>query len=196
MKKFVSRNNLFAFAAIALSILLANSEAAAQKQKREHIQATAMGTATQLGRVISVDFIINELSTASDKAALIEAFKAKGSEGLANALEKMSSKGRMRITGTLGYDVNYIRSFNLPDGGRLIRFVTDRPISFGELWSSTRSLDYQISIGEIRVKMEKGKQKATGKLFPAALVRLNKDNEIEIETLNNPWNLTNIKISH
>jgi hypothetical protein len=195
MSKFFMNKTVFALIAIIVSVLLANSEAAAQKQQREHIQATAMGTSTQLGRVISIDMIMNEFSTASDKAALIEAFQAKGSEGLANALNKMNSKGRIRITGTLGYDVNYIRSFNMPDGSRLIRFVTDRPIVFGELWASTRSLDYQISIGEIIIK-EKGKGKSSGKLYPASLVRLNDKNEIEIETLNNPWNLVNIKLSH
>jgi len=194
MESNFMKKAVLTFLTIIVSVLFASSNAVAQKQKREYIQANAFGTSTQLGRLVSVDIILEEFSTANDKAALIEAFKADGSEGLANALEKMSAKGRIRITGTLGYDLNYVRSFNMPDGSRLIRFVTDRPVTLGEVWASTRSRDYQISIGEIIIRKEKGK--STGKIFPASLVKLNKDNEIEIETFNNPWDLKNIKLSH
>lgn len=154
--------------------------------------ATAMGTSTQMGRIINVDVLINSYSTDEDKGGLIEAFTARGSQGLANALDKMSSKGRIRITGTLGYDLNYIRNFILPDGTRLVRFVTDRPITFGEAWASSRSSDYQITVGEVRIP--KDKKKAEGTLYPAALVRLNKQNEIEIEAFQNPWKLENIRV--
>ena len=171
-------------------ILFAGFNASAQKSQQ--INATAMGTNQQLGKIISVDLRINEYSTAADKAALLEAFTEGGSEGLANALDKMKAKGRAAITGTIGYDVNYIREFKMPDGSRMIRFVTDRPISFAEHWGSTRSMDYQISIGEIIIK--KGKEKSTGRIIPAAKVKLNKEGEIEIEAFQNPWNLVNIKV--
>lgn len=193
MRKFFMNKFAFAVVAITLSVLFANGEAAAQKQKPEYIQANAFGTSTQLGRLVNIDIIMNEFSTDADKSALVEAFKANGSEGLANALDKMHSKGRIRIPGTLGYDLNYIRSFNMPDGSRMIRFVTDRPIAAGEVWASTRSRDYQISIGEIIIR--KDKAKSTGKIYPASIVKLNKDYEIEIETFNNPWDLRNIKLS-
>lgn len=164
----------------------------AQKKKTEYIMATAMGTSTQMGRIINIDVLINNYSNDEDKSALIEAFTARGSEGLANALDKMQSKGRIRITGTLGYDLNYIRNFILPDGTRLVRFVTDRPVTFGEAWASTRSQDYQITLGEVRIPKD-GKN-AQGQLFPAALVKLNKQNEIEIEAFQNPWKLENIRV--
>jgi len=161
-------------------------------QKSEQISSTAMGTGQQFGRMISVDLRIFEHSTAEDQKALLDAFAVNGSEGLANALDKMKSKGRIAITGTLGFDVNYIRVFKMPDGGRKIRFVTDRPIRFGEAWGSTRSMDYQISIGEIIIT--KDKKKSTGTLMPATRVKLNKEGEIELETFQNPWNLTNIRV--
>ena len=138
----------FAIVTFALSglLLFADMNASAQEnQKREHIQATAEGTSTQLGRIVNIDIIINEHSTADDQKALIEAFQLKGSEGIANALDKMHSKGRIAITGTLGYDVNYIREFPMPDGSRKIRLITDRPIAFGEHWHATRSRDYDLS---------------------------------------------------
>ena len=152
-----------------------------------------MGTSTQLGRVVSIDLRIFEYSPAADQAVLMEAFRADGSQGLANALDKMSSKGRMAITGTIGYDVNYIRKFIQPDGTEIIRFVTDRPVRFGEAWASTRSMDYNISLLQIVVKKGGSKGQITGTLMPAVLPKLTKSGELEIEAYQNPWNLTNIK---
>lgn len=156
------------------------------------IRAIARGTSTQLGRLVNVDIHINSISAASDQGALLEAFQAGGSEGLANALEKMRSKGRIAITGTLGFDLNYIRKFTLPNGDTVVRFVTDRPVRFGEAWGSTRSMDYQITLGEIVIP--KNAKNAKGTLMPATRVRLNKKGEIELENFQNPWQLTNIKI--
>lgn len=171
------------------ALLLAGTTAFSQK--KEQISANARGTSTQLGRLMSIDIHINAQSTAADQKALLEAFQENGSEGLTNAVDKMSSKGRIAITGTLGFDLNYIREFKLPDGGRKIRFITDRPITFGEHWGSTRSMDYSLSMGEI-ILSKNGKY--TGTLMPAAKFRLNKEKEIEIETYQNPWELTNIKV--
>src|SRR3982750_4543799 len=138
-------------------------------QSAKHISAVARGTSTQLGRIINIDIRISSLSTAADQAVLLEAFQADGSEGLANALDKMKAKGRIAITGTLGFDLNYIRRFPQPDGSVLIRFVTDRPIYFTEKWASTRTLDYQISVGEIVIP-KGGKMKGT--LMPATKAKL------------------------
>ena len=74
----------------------------------ETIQAIAMGQSTQLGQRYNVTIIIYEFSTDDDQKALIEAFKAAGQPGLYNAVTKMKAHGHMAITGTLGYDVNYI----------------------------------------------------------------------------------------
>ena len=180
------------FFAPMLAILALVGATAASAQKREHISATAMGTATQMGKLVSIDIIINEYSTEQDKGALKEAFEADGSEGLANALDKMKAKGRIAITGTLGYDLNYIRIFKMPDGSRLIRFATDRPLRFGEMWASTRSTEYALSVGEIVISSVKGKTKGT--IIPAAKLKLNKERDVEIEAYQNPWDLNNIKV--
>lgn len=191
MKIYNNRITLFAAFAASVFFLVASSSVLAQRPIKQ-ISATAMGTSTQLGSVVSIDLRIREYSTANDQAALLEAFKTDGSEGLVNALEKMHSKGRIAVTGTLGFDVNYIREFKMEDGSRKIRFVTDRPITFGEAWGSRRSRDFNITIGEIIIR--KGRNASTGTLMPAARVRLNRDGELEIETFQNPWNLTNIRV--
>jgi hypothetical protein len=95
-----------AVVAVVLSLLpgifsfAQDEELKPQKSKPEFIQATAEGTSTQLGRMIGINIIINEYSTAEDQKALIAAFTEKGNEGLTHALDKMKSKGRIAITGT------------------------------------------------------------------------------------------------
>jgi hypothetical protein len=159
-------------------------------EKSLHIQAQAMGQSTQLGRSFGVNLIIEEFSTPDDQKALLEAFSQKKNEGLVNALHKMKSKGRISITGTLGYDVNYIRKFDMPDGSTKIRLVTDRPIRFGELWSDSRSMDYSLSGAEITLSPDK--KNNSGMLAPACKFKINKENHLELELLQNAWKLVNV----
>lgn len=171
--------------------LLPGGKSSAQKlSKTIFIQGTAMGQNQQMGRMFSVNVYIEELSTPDDQKALLEAFSAKGNEGLVNALSKMKSKGRIAITGTLGYDVNYIRRFQQPDGTTVIRLVTDRPIRFGEAWHDSRSSDYNLSGMEIILSTDK--KKNAGTLLPSCQFKIDKENHLEIEAFQNPWKLTNI----
>ncbi len=181
-------------AGIAVLVVVTSGIVSAQEKKREYITAIAQGTSTQLGRMVSVNLIVNELSTADDQKVLIAAFQEKGSEGLANTLHKMHSKGRIAITGTLGFDVNYIREFPMPDGSRKIRFVTDRPITFGEAWTASRSSDYSLSMGELIIAADK--DKSSGTILPVAKFKLDKEKELTMEAFQNPWKLLNIKVSH
>src|SRR5688572_25262162 len=174
-----------------LAFLPVGKSSAQKLPKTILIQGTAMGQSTQLGRTFSFNLYIDELSTAEDRKALLEAFNAKGNEGLVNALSRMKSKGRMAITGTLGYDVNYIRRFQQPDGTTVIRLVTDRPIRFGEAWHDTRSSDYNLSGMEIILSPDR--KKNSGTLLPACQFKIDKENHLEIEAFQNPWTLLNIE---
>ena len=181
----------FAVAGIVGLMLLASPSSSAQKlPKSIYIQAQAMGQSTQLGRSFNITLIIEEFSTPDDQKALLAAFNEKKNEGLVNALSKMHNKGRMSITGTLGYDVAYIRQWNLPDGSIKYRLVTNRPITFGEAWSDSRSMDYSLS--GVEIIMYPDKKKNSGTLLPAVQLKLNKENQLELETLQNPWKLVNI----
>jgi len=190
------RKAVLACAAIGLlgAVLPTSSNSSAQDgtklPKSIFIQAQAMGQASQLGKTFSVNLIIEEFSTADDQKALLEAFNQKQNEGLVNALHKMKSKGRMAITGTLGYDVNYIRQFDMPDGSTKIRLVTDRPIAFGEAWGDSRSMDYSLSGAEIILSADK--KKNSGILAPACKFKIDKENHLQLELLQNEWKLVNV----
>ena len=192
--RFIFFLGLMLLATIAL--LVSGTRSSAQDgtklKKSIFIQAQAMGQQQQMGRNFSVNIIIEEFSTADDQKALLEAFNQKQNEGLVNALSKMKSKGRISITGTLGYDVNYIRQFPMPDGGRKIRLVTDRPITFGEAWSDSRSLDYNLSGAEIILSADK--KNNSGMLVPACQFKIDKENHLQLELLRNEWKLVNVRL--
>lgn len=180
-----------AVAGLVSCMLLVSPGSSAQKlPKPIYIQAQAMGQSTQLGRTFNITLIIEEFSTPADQQALLAAFNEKKNEGLVNALSKMHTKGRMSITGTLGYDVAYIRQWKEPDGSTKYRLVTNRPITFGEAWSDSRSMDYSLS--GVEIIMYPDKKKNTGTLFPAVQLKMNKQNQLELETFQNPWKLVNI----
>ena len=175
---------------VSLALLTSTMSLAQKLPKKIYIQAQAMGTSTQMGRSAGITLIINELSTDEERAGLIEAFQQKGNEGLVNALSKMRPKGRMSVTGTLGYDVAYIKTFLQPDGSTVLRMVTDRPLRFGEVWADSRSSDYNVSAVEIVIS--KDKKKTSGTLYPAVELKMSKEQQLELNLYQNPWNLVNI----
>jgi hypothetical protein len=149
-----------------------------------------MGQGTQMGRTFGVTVNIAEYSTLEERQVLIEAFEEAGSEGLFNALEKMPAKGRIAITGTLGYDISFVREVPTAEG-RKIRILTNRPIRFGEAWVNGRSVDYNLSYLEFDLVNEK--DKSTGTLLPACQFKIDKKSkELEVENYQNPWKLVNI----
>jgi len=69
--------------------LLASMGTIAKAQERMTIQATAMGTSTQLGKIYDVNILIEQFSTTEDRNSLINAFKKSGQDGLVKVLEGM-----------------------------------------------------------------------------------------------------------
>jgi len=180
-----------AVVAIVGVLLLAGPHSAAQdKPLREVYQAQAMGQNSQMGKSFNVTIRIEEYSTLEERQALIEAFEKAGSKGLYNALDKMPAKGRIAITGTLGYDIHFARKLPADEGIKL-RIVTSRPITFGEAWYNDRSMDYNLSFLELELNKETGK--GTGILMPATQFKIDKKTgEPVMEAYRDPWKLVNV----
>jgi len=165
----------------------------ANAQERMTIQATGMGTSTQMGKIVNVNIHIEQYSTEEDRNALISAFKKSGQDGMVKVLEDMKAKGRIRFaSGGVGNDIKYI--MELPsENGRRLRLVTDRTLAFAELYQGTRSRDY--TVGAIEVELTPD-GKGTGTVLPACRLTVNKKKQqVEIETYQNPWKLSNFIIS-
>ncbi len=188
-----SRIHKFSYVGILLVTLILTTvmlALAADDRKVETIDATAMGTSTQMGKMVSVKVTIYEYSTDEDRQILIESFKKGQNQGLVNALTKMKSVGRIAITGTVGYDLSYIRLVPTPTG-RKIRFVTNRLLRFGEVYYNTQTTAYNLTAGEVEIN-DSDKDKNAGVLYPAAQLVINKEGQLEFQLNKNPWKLVNI----
>jgi len=183
----LGRTSLLLAALLISAVTLAIS---ADDRKTETIDATAMGTSTQLGKNVSVKVTIYEYSTDEDRQILIDAFKKGQNQGLVNALTKMKAIGRIAITGTIGYDLSFIRMIPTPTG-RKIRFVTNRQLRFGEVYANSQTTAYNLTAGEIEIN-DSDKSKSGGFLYPAAQLIINKDGQLEFQLNKNPWKLVNI----
>jgi len=163
---------------------------AGARTKNETIEATAMGTGTQLGASFNVSLEIYEFSTPEDRQVLLQAFEKGQNQGLVNALSRMKAVGHCSVTGTLGYDVAYIRMIPTPTG-RKIRFVTNRLLRFGEVYWDTQTTAYNLTAGEFEIN-DQDKKKSSGILYPLAQLAIDKDGQLQIELNENPWKLVDV----
>jgi hypothetical protein len=161
-------------------------------EKPETIQAHAFGTTTMAGRNFNITIRIESYSTPADQKVLIDAFSKGGHDALVDALAKMKSRGRLGVTGDLGYQIAYIRTIPTPKG-RTIRIITDRPINIGEAMYGTRSRDYDLSLLELHLD-DADKDKSTGNMVVGGRFRVDKKKkQIEFESYKaSPWRLTGI----
>jgi hypothetical protein len=175
---------------VALLLAAAIPAVYADDKKTETIDATAMGTSTQMGKNVSVKVTIYRYSSPQDRQVLVDAFKNGQSKGLVDALAKMNAVGRIAITGTLGYDLSYIALIPSPTG-RKIRFAANRQIRFGEAYNAGPSMAYNLTAGEFDLN-DSDKSKSSGVLYPAAQLVINKEGQLQFELRKNPWKLLNI----
>lgn len=160
------------------------------REKNETIDATAWGESTQMGQRYNITLIIYEWSTPEDRQVLQDAFDKGQNQGLVNALTKMKAVGHISITGTLGYDVSYIKMEPTPTGRR-ISFVTNRKITFGEAFRDSQTQAFNLSGGIIEVN-DKDKSKSAGQIFPAAQLIINKEGKLQLDLNQNAWRLSDI----
>jgi hypothetical protein len=187
-RTFIARFTRMAF--LGAAILILGTEVASAQKSIETIDANAMGTSTQMGRNVPIKMRIYRYSTPEEREVLVQAFKKGQNQGLVKALEKMKSVGQISLPGTVGYSIAFIREIPTPTG-RKIRFVTNRLIRFGEARNSTRSMDYNLTAGEIDINTS-DKKKTSGTLLPAAQFIINEDGELQFELYQNPYKLVNI----
>jgi hypothetical protein len=172
-----------------LAIVAATGSRTFAREKYETIEATAMGTGTQLGANIGVTLNIYEFSTPADKQILIEAFNKGQDQGLSNALQRMKAVGHVEITGTLGNDCSYISMTHTPTGRKII-FVTSRQIRFVEAYTDSYSQNFNLTAGVLDLN-DQDKSKSTGVLYPMAELTINKG-QLQWDLNENPWHLIDL----
>jgi hypothetical protein len=191
IKNSAPRSHKLALGSLLITgLVIVGSTLALAANKPETIEATAMGTSTQMGSEFGLTLDIYDYSTRADRQMLVQAFEKGKNEGLVNALGKMKAAGHIAVTGTLGYDCSYIRMIPTPTG-RKIRFVTNRLLKFGEVYWDTRSTAYDLTAGELDLN-DTDKSKSTGVFYPAAEFEIDKQGELQINLVGNPWKLVDV----
>jgi hypothetical protein len=153
--------------------------------------ATAFGQAgTMAGKSFGMNIYITGWSSDEQVQGYVSVLKEKGPNGLVSAMENTSDVGRLSPTGFVGSGFRFARYRPTANGGLHVVMVTNRPMSFGELYRSGRSTDYQFGIVVLDVDKN---GKGTGTLAPVCKIKFNKKNELEIENYGQkPFRLANV----
>jgi len=164
---------------ITVALACASLPMAAQDQpKRENYAITVFGTAgAAAGESATGSVIVEDYSSDAEVNELAGILKAKGQDGLVSAMDKLKSKGRIAITGTVGNQVNVIRQKPGPKGRRVV-LVSSRQMSLPELWNRGRSTNYKFSIVVLDVDAE---GKGDGLVYYAVKLKFNKSGQLELE---------------
>lgn len=188
---------------VAAGVLWTATPQAQTNQDKLEISAFAVNMSNiATGSNAQVQLTINSWSTAEERERLITTVLEKGSDALLRELQKAPVKGRFRIPTArqpdphhlaLGLDLHYAWQSPLDDGGRRIVIATDRYIGFQEARSQPRTIDYPITLIEIRVDKEGN---GVGKMAVATKISFDKKkNQIELENYSSePVRLNNVKI--
>ncbi len=147
------------------------------RSSKEVFTGTVMGMGPG-GNMVSRGFTLTIEGYTSDEDAqkFERILKSQGEDALLKNISK-EKKGMFAIDGQLSHDINTVRVHQNPTG-RTYTIVFERWLSFFELRYGTRSQDYPFTYIELFLDETKG---MGGTLFPAAKIRFNKKNVIEIE---------------
>lgn len=180
----------FRFIVVSLILILCSlflaSSASAQNEKYAatgYLPSGAGMRGVGAGNIFNVDIYINSYTSDAEAKRLAAILLEGGNDALFKQLEDMKSIGKITLTGRVGfYDLKLIRVHSLPEGGRRIIAVTDRPIQFLEAYAGSRSTDYNFGLLQIDLKPnKKGKEEGQGSLIYAAKVKVIEGKSIQVE---------------
>src|SRR6266481_1489348 len=87
------RSQKLALASLLITgLLMVGSTPSFSANKPETIDASAMGTGTQMGSQVGITLNVYDYSTPADKQILVQAFEKSQNQGLVNALSKMKRR--------------------------------------------------------------------------------------------------------
>ena len=113
-------------------------------------KANAMAQGGPTGSTM-VELQIYRWSSDEERGQILAAVKAAtGSKpndrGVAKELRGLQKTGYVWFAGRQGYPLRYARKFDMGDGKTQIILATDRPVSFGEVYSQSQAGDWDVSL--------------------------------------------------
>jgi len=136
-----------------VAVLLPSAAATgiAQAPRPERFTAIAVLT-TEAGSPTPIEIVVERWSTDDENERVITGLKELGTKGMLQALLKLKPIGSIATTGNAGYPLRYAWKVVGSDGVERITLATDRPVGFWESSNQVRSLDYPLTIIELRLK--------------------------------------------
>jgi hypothetical protein len=154
---------------------------AAHRTESFHALAVQLG-APQGQTTLPVDLSITRWSTNAERDTLLATILEQPRK-LVEVLQKMPAVGRLGATGNVGYELRYAQKTSSGGTDRIV-LITDRPVGFAEAATQPRTIDYPITVIELRVGPS---GKGEGKVAVAAKLGADrKTKELMIED----WNIS------
>jgi hypothetical protein len=170
---------------LALVVVGTGAGAGEKEKNRETFMATVLQTANMRlpgGGTFQLTMNVDQWTSLEERHRLLTVFKEGGSEALMKELRNLKA-GYIQPPAFArwpSWEVDVASSIPQPDGGRIVRLFTERPIVFGEAYYNTRSKDYEFGIVELKLNAD---GEGEGVAIPAAKLSLNDQGEIVVETL-------------
>jgi hypothetical protein len=188
-------------AALAITALAGATRAQTNGEKLEMTAFAVNMSNIGTGMNNTVQIKVDAWSTAEERKQLLSTIVEQKPAALVKALQKMPAKGRFWIPTLRGRDPHQLRlgltlryawQEPLPEGGQRIVLAADRYIGFEEARNQPRTVDYPITLFEIRLNKN---LEGEGKLAYYTKIRFDKDkNTMELENYSSePVRLQNIK---
>jgi len=165
------KRSLTVGAAVILALLLSGASAVASSPAEKPVE-TFTGYGIHLvghprESVISIG--IDRWSTNEERDRFLGILQNHGQAALIDALQHAPAVGYIRTSRSLGYELRYARSDEMPDGSRQVVIATDRPVRFREAATPKRSRFYNFAIAELRFPPG---HKGIGKFAPATAISI------------------------
>jgi hypothetical protein len=183
----MNRKRTAALALGALLLAAAGMPAAAEekaKPEKETFFATVLQTANMRlpgGGTFQITMNVEQYTSLEERKRLLTVFREGGGEALMKELRKMKA-GYITppsFSRWPSWEVDVASSIPQPNGGRIVRLFTERPIAFGEAYYNTRSKDYEFGIVELKLDAN---GEGEGMTIPAAKLSLDDQGQIVVET--------------
>ena len=196
------RSDRMIIGALAVAALVGFAASAAAQftevapTKKDPLRFEAFAVQMQGGMAGMVMITIERWTTDEERNALVgllanTTLREQDQEKLVKALQDIKERaGFLNTPNSMGWDIKYAYQTQLPDGGRQVVVVTDKPVSFFAASRNTRTMDYAFTLIEMR--FPKGSDKGEGKLLGQTSLSV-KDGKLQIEIYGQePTRLTQI----
>jgi hypothetical protein len=149
----------------------------------ERFHALAVQLGAPAGQTtLSVNINVTRWSTDAERDTVMNTLLEQP-EKLLQVLQKMPPVGRLDSPGDVGYPLRYSQKTSAGGTDRIV-LLTDRPIGFGEVVDNSRTLDYPITLIELRVGPS---GKGEGRVAVAARLRADR---VSRQLIAEDWNIS------